>query len=171
MKINLIIILFTCLTFYFQDFKSIVILNNQKLRYNDTLEVINDEFIYDVLNEDVSYNFFKENFSQVSLMIHENQHYKDRFDSLVTFSNGIDSATYYIAAPNYILKELKIHSNKISIKNFQIGSSFDQVKSYFGLKSKVSELIIRDLEYGNSIRFIFEDNKIKEIIFKSTYID
>ncbi|MFW5700874.1 MAG: hypothetical protein ACOCWM_04215 [Cyclobacteriaceae bacterium] len=72
-------------------------------------------------------------------------------DSLITFSNGKDTAIYYIASQNYMLKELKINSNNFSIKNFKIGSTFDKVKDYFGIELKFKVLIVRDLEYGHFV--------------------
>ena len=144
----------------------------QKQVLSKTVLVDNQGFILRSTKKALSIDFFRQNYRLINKQVIENKHDASFSDTIFSYSNSIDTANFYVSRTNTILQDAQINSQKVVLDNdIKIGGSGNVFKNQFKLKEVPDSLIIKDFEDTNFFLFVFRQNILRKIIYKSTYID
>lgn len=158
------------------EFEKQVVAENQATNKQDTTQatrvVIDDEFVFGVVDNDLSFPYFKSHFNLVEKQVIKNQHNSAVSDTIMIFSNGKDMANFYVSSSNIILQEAAINSQEIVLNNnIKVDASDKVLKSRFNLEDVPDSLIVKDFENSSYFLFTSRKGKIEKIVYKATYID
>lgn len=101
-----------------------------------------------------------------------NEHKVNEIDSIFYIRTPLDSLVYYKSPSKTIPKHLKIRSKKLPItSSIQIGMSYASFREQMNIDNKYSEVVVEDLEGGNTFTFLFENDLLYEIHYNINYLD
>lgn len=137
-----------------------------------TKVVIDDEFLFKVVDNDLSFSYFKSHFDLIEKQVVQNRHNSAVSDTIMIFSNGKDRANFYVSSSNIILQKAAINSQEIVLNdNIKVGASDNVLKRRFNLEDVPDSLIVKDFENSSYFLFASQRGKINNIVYKATYID
>ena len=137
-----------------------------------TIFIDNDEFVFKIIENELSLDFFRGNFNLIKREVIPNKHNPSLSDTVLVYTNGIDTANFYISQSNIILQEVLINSQEITLDNdIKIGVSKAIFKSKFDLIDVPDSLVIKDFENSSYFLFTFKDSQLDKIAYKARYLD
>ncbi len=153
-----------------------VITENQASNNQDTTQVTkfvdDDEFVFGVIDNDLPISYFKSQFNLIEKQVIQNQHNPALSDTVMIFSNGKDTANFYVSPSNTILQEAVINSQEIVLNDsIKVGTDDEVLKRRFNLKSIPDSLVVKDFENSSYFLFTFQKSKIDRIVYKARYYD
>ena len=145
--------------------------NNQ-----DTIQatrfIDDDEFIFGVIDNDLSFSYFKKQFNLIEKQVIQNQHNFTVSDTVMIFSNGKDTANFYVSPSNTILQAVAVNSQEIVLNDsIKVGVDDEVVKRRFNLEVMPDSLVVKDFENSSYFLFTFQQGKVDRIIYKARYFD
>lgn len=134
--------------------------------------VDDDEFVFGVIDNDLPIAYFKSHFNLIEKQIIQNQHNTTLSDTVMIFSNGKDTANFYVSPSNTILQEVTINSQEIILNDsIKVGADNEVLKRKFNLEAVSDSLIVKDFENSSYFLFTFQKGKIDRIVYKARYFD
>lgn len=134
--------------------------------------LINDDFIFEALENDLSITRFQSTFDLVDKEIVPNRHNTSLNDTILTFGNDMDSASFYASATSAILQRAVLASPDITLTDsIRVGENEALLGRRLGLKKVPDSLMVKDLENSSHFLFILENGVIERIVYRASYID
>ena len=144
--------------------------NNQ--RETQTKQLIDDGFVFEVIDKDLPISYFKSQFELVEEQVLKNRHDTSVSDTVMIFSNGPDTANFYVSPSKAILQEVVVNSQQITLNDSIKVGAYDQViKRKFNLEALPDSLIVKDFENSSHFLFTFQQGRIDRIVYKAKYLD
>lgn len=162
------------------DFKKTPVISVKKalisesdLRDPVTMVVINDAFVIQVLNRDLTIP----NILKVSHFIHTyvklipNKSDAKIKDTLITFTKGKTTYTFFKSSDGNTLTSADIESNTISTAGIAVGLSKDKFEKIIAVPHVSDVVIIEDKERTHRFIYTFNGEKLASIVYESPYHD
>ncbi len=134
----------------------------------------NDDFIFGILNNDLTYLYLEGTSTSKTETTVPNLHNKSVNDTIVTFFNRNDIFRFHKSPSNTILMEAEINSDHYELENGQIkiGGPFNYFKDKLNIDTPVDTLIVKDFENSSYFMFMFDEfQMLNKIVYRSRYLD
>lgn len=146
--------------------------NLEQQTRTDTTVIINDQFVYDVSEKYLTYDFYLKNYSVHAKQSVLNKHDRTITDTLVKFKKDSNSGEFYVAKENVILQYAQITNGPIlKNTNFRIGASAAEIGKYFKIDQINRVLKIEDFEKTTAIYLDFKNNSLARFTYCALYLD
>jgi hypothetical protein len=161
-----------------ENFESRTIVNkspHEDVFYLDTLKKLiidNDEFVYKILDNELTLDLVRVNFTSFKQKVIKNKYSSTKCDTIIVYNNGLDTIDFYISEANTILREAIINSQLIILdSNIRVGVSKELFMRKFELSTIPDLLVVKDFENTSYFVFTFKDDLLIKIFFEVRYLD
>lgn len=134
--------------------------------------VSDDEFVFGALENELLYNHVKAGTIELARSIVPNKFVKSESDTIINLKSTNDYFTYYVSKSNTILMEASIKNSNFKLsRGLHVGVNASILSEAFRTEGRVDTLIVKDFENTSYFMFLIENEKLREIQYKSRFID
>lgn len=158
-------------------------INSQNFKKNDSTAprkttlaiqdtIVDDNFIAIFIEKDLLITNYKNNLKITKVEIEKNDFNPSTNDSLIYYTNSLDTLSYYKTTNKSMITYLSFQENISLIKSFStIGMNKNNYEKYFKIENVNNNLYITDTEQGNIINLKFKNKKLVNVIYRMTYLE